>query len=275
MTTRLWILSDLHLGGTHPLDLTLPEHDVVVIAGDVDERLADRVLPWLHNRFDRPLVYVPGNHCYWHGRASYQSQLADARELAAASGIHLLAEGDVAEIAGVRFVGATLWTDWSIRPGARGLAQSTASDRNTGMRDVRRIRWRRGPGDYSAFHPSISGGLHAEQRRRIDAALAVPFAGRTVVVTHHAPHERSLRGGEWRELLDAAYASDLSSILQGPHAPDLWIHGHIHESRDYRVGETRIVCNPRGYVTERRGGRALAVPEPENRSFDPALVITV
>ena len=37
----------------------------------------------------------------------------------------------------------------------------------------------------------------------------------------------------------------------------LWIHGHIHESFDYKIGKTRVVCNPRGYasIEENKGFR--------------------
>lgn len=226
MTARLWVLSDLHLD-VCPLDLEPPPHDVAIVAGDVSERLCDRVLPWLRGLSERgPVVYVPGNHDFW--RTTYQREVAEARELAAAAGITLLIEGETSVVAGVRFIGATLWTDWSLRLDQQARAMSDGAGREGGMRDVRRIKWRRGPQDYSKFLPRLSGGLHREQRRRIEAALAEPYAGPTVVVTHHAPHERSLRGGGWRTPLDAAYASDLSAILEGPHAPAVWIHGHIH-----------------------------------------------
>lgn len=272
MTARLWVLSDLHLD-VCPLDLDPPPHDVAVIAGDVGERLCDRVLPWLRG-LRGPVVYVPGNHDFW--RTTYQKEVAEARELAAAARIHLLIEGETAVVAGVRFVGATLWTDWDLRPEERARATSEGAAREGGMRDVRRIKWRRGPQDYSKFLPRFSADLHREQRRRIETALAEPYAGPTVVVTHHAPHERSLRGGGWRTPLDAAYASDLSAILEGPHAPALWIHGHIHECRDYRVGATRIVANPRGYITTSPGSRLRpATREVENPAWDPALVVEV
>lgn len=272
MTARLWVLSDLHLD-VHPLDLDPPEHDVAVIAGDVCERLCDRVLPWLRG-LAGPVVYVPGNHDFW--KTTYQKEVAEARELAAAAGIHLLIEGEVAEIAGVRFIGATLWTDWSLRLDEQARAMSEGAAREGGMRDVRRIKWRRGPQDYSKFLPRFSADLHREQRQRIEAALAEPYAGPTVVVTHHAPHERSLRGGGWRTPLDAAYASDLSAVLEGPTAPAVWIHGHIHECRDYTVGATRVVANPRGYVTERLASRLRpATREVENPAFDPALILEV
>ncbi|WP_342163950.1 metallophosphoesterase [Methylobacterium sp. SD21] len=276
MTVRLWVLSDLHLD-VYPLDLDPPEHDVAVIAGDVSERLCRHVLPWLADlraRTGKPVVYVPGNHDWWKGK--YQPQLAEARELAPAAGVDLLVEGEVAVHAGVRFVGATLWTDWGLCPDQRARAMSDGADRTTGMHDVRKIQNRRGPGSYSAFLPVVTAQLHRDQRRRVEAALAVPYAGPTVVVTHHAPHERSLRGGEWQTPLDAAYASDLSAVLEGPHAPTLWVHGHVHESRDYRVGGTRVLSNPRGYVEVTPGTRGQ--PEqrkPENPDFDAALVVEV
>ncbi|KQO89379.1 metallophosphoesterase [Methylobacterium sp. Leaf90] len=258
--TSLWILSDLHLRAGEDLRLQAPPHDVAVLAGDVDERLCRRVLPWLRDRFPGPVVYVPGNHDFW--KTTYQTEVAEARELAAAAGVTLLVEGETAVLAGTRFVGATLWTDWGIRPDLRALAMDAARGRVGGMNDVRRIKSRQGPRDYNQFHPGVSGRLHAAQRARIEAALALPFEGPTVVVTHHAPHERSLRGGAWSEPLDAAYASDLSAILEGPTAPALWVHGHVHESRDYCVGGTRVVANPRGYAGEATG-------------FDPGLVVEV
>lgn len=64
--------------------------------------------------------------------------------------------------------------------------------------------------------------------------------------------------------LDWCYASNLSTILEGPTAPDLWIHGHIHQHRDYNVGGTRIVANPRGYQF---------VPSERGNGWDPSFVI--
>lgn len=46
--------------------------------------------------------------------------------------------------------------------------------------------------------------------------------------------------------------------------PDLWVHGHMHNSVDYRVGATRVVTNPRGYA-----GHEI------NPNFNPQLVIEI
>jgi len=62
-------------------------------------------------------------------------------------------------------------------------------------------------------------------------------------------------------LLNAAFASDLNDVI-AEGRPTLSAHGHPHDSFDYTVGDTRIVCNPRGY-------------DDENRQFNPMLVLKV
>ena len=47
--------------------------------------------------------------------------------------------------------------------------------------------------------------------------------------------------------------------------PSLWIHGHIHESFDYDVGNCRVLCNPRGYL---QYGHGL-----EYQRYNPGLVV--
>jgi predicted phosphodiesterase len=32
--------------------------------------------------------------------------------------------------------------------------------------------------------------------------------------------------------------------------PKLIVHGHTHDPCDYMIGETRVICNPRGYPAE-------------------------
>jgi Icc-related predicted phosphoesterase len=44
-----------------------------------------------------------------------------------------------------------------------------------------------------------------------------------------------------------AFASNLEDLILR-HQPELWVHGHIHHVRDYPIGDTRVVCNPRGYL---------------------------
>ena len=102
--------------------------------------------------------------------------------------------------------------------------------------------------------------MHQDSRRFIDTALRADSI-KTVVVTHHLPHAKSIPPRFKGDLLNAAYASDLSGVIEQGR-PALWVHGHTHDSCDYDLGSTRVVCNPRGY-------------DDENRDFNSALVVEI
>lgn len=267
---RLRILSDLHVD-VHPYSVAdASDCDVVIIAGDVAERLSTHSIEWLAREIRSRgwrCLYVPGNHDFWKTR--YAAEVDRARAAALEHGIDLLVDGDVVEIGGVRFVGATLWTDYLVAD-AQAVSMRDADDRGTGMRDHRRIRWGDGA---QRFRPAEALFEHRRHRAAIEAALETPFDGPTVVVTHHAPHPSSLKAGAVTRPVDASYASDLTDLMDR-YRPALWVHGHVHASRDYMVGETRIVANPRGYVFETGHGKRRTV-EVENPAHDPALTIEV
>lgn len=262
--TKIWIVSDIHDDADAWEGPTVPPCDVAIVAGDVADGLTRRAIPWLAAcvvPYVRHVVYVPGNHDFYGAR--WQSELERGREAAAAHKIHLLAIGEVLDVAGVRIIGATLWTNYDLLGDAwRASTMASCGDRSGGMRDHRKVKIRTASGETNAFRPSAAAAEHVSQLGRIERALAEPWDGRTVVVTHHAPHPRSLGRQGPLQAIDAAYASNLTRVLEGEHAPDLWIHGHIHRSADYRIGGTRILANPRG----RRG---------ENAAFDPALIVEI
>jgi hypothetical protein len=211
------------------------------------------------------IVYVPGNHCFW--KTALHKEKDRARVAAAELGIHLLMEGESVVLHGTRFVGATLWTDYRVS-GMPHLAKLAGEG---SMNDFRRIRAGDGDRRLKSFMLEVEHGDHL---RRIEDVLATPFDGKTVVVTHHAPHPFSLRNREVTEALDASYASDLSRIFHSDVAPALWIHGHIHQSRDYVVGGTRILANPHGYSEVVRRARRFFIRH-ENPDYDPCLVVEI
>ncbi|WP_062014629.1 metallophosphoesterase [Aureimonas sp. AU4] len=271
---RIWIMSDLHddfsrsaIGVWQPqADV---DADVLVVAGDIAGRLSTMGRDWLENQVRRlgiPIVVVAGNHDAWGG--SVDREIPRFRERQQADGIHVL-DGDTVEIADVRFVGGTLWTDYGLcRDGVhKGQLEAQAN-----MNDFRYSRMGTGS-ERPRLTPQHVVGIHARHKAAIVETLAIPFDGPTVVVTHHAPSPRSLRHGQVRERLDAAYASDLEDVMHVGR-PALWVHGHIHCQRDYRVFDTRVICNPRGYVRTRMVF-GQGVEEHENAAFDPRLVVEV
>lgn len=275
--TTIWIMSDIHADASPWVPPPGPRVDVAIVAGDVADQLCRKAIPWLAEHVvprAGATVYVPGNHDLYGRRLP--DEIERAREDSAAVGITLLDDGQALNLGNLQVIGATLWTDYRIGgEGTRAAAIATCGDRRDGMRDHRRIQTRDARGTPAAFRPREAAALHMRHRARIEEALSAPWDGPRIVVTHHAPHRRSLLHGEVRETIDAAYASDLSALMEGEAAPDIWIHGHVHRSQDYRVGRTRVIANPRGHDTSFRRRDGSWADERENPAFDGGLVVEV
>ncbi|MEZ4388562.1 MAG: metallophosphoesterase [Candidatus Krumholzibacteriia bacterium] len=243
---RLLLLSDVHLefAGYTP---TSDGYDAVVLAGDTSSGLDG--IAWAAGSFGgRPVAYVPGNHEYY-GDA-YPRHLAALRRAAAGTCVHVLDRG-VLDLGPVRILGCTLWTDFQLN-GSPRVSRRFAVESMWDYREIRispRLRHLE-PRDTVRWH------------RRSRAWLAAELAGSavaTVVATHHAPSPRSVSAALADRPYSPAYASDLTPLLAAG-GPALWVHGHTHRRQDYRIGATRVICNPRGYPGQDTG-------------FDPGLIL--
>lgn len=263
--TRVRIMSDLHLE-FGPLEIEPAGEDVLVLAGDVGVHLGG--LAWAEaygRRAGVPVVYVAGNHEFYRTRRAdsytFFSTIEDLRSAFPGGSVHVL-ERSEATVAGIRFVGATLWTNFALTGNA---AASTAVAR-LAMNDYRRIFGE----DGKPIDPDLTCASHAAAIKAI-CGLPPSFSGKPrwarrpstaplVVVTHHAPSRRSIAPAYAGDLLNPAFASDLDELVAASGA--LWIHGHVHSSFDYRVGAARVIANPRGYH-----------PHELNSRFDPNLIV--
>jgi predicted phosphodiesterase len=263
---KIHVLSDVHLEfGSWPREFPVNsiDADVTVLAGDIGVGLEG--VDWALTAFERPVIYLNGNHEFYGGQRTVGEHIAEAREKCAGTHVHFLENGS-AVIGGVRFLGATLWTDLALLDGA--MPRSEVIERVwEEMTDYSVIDHGRRLGTFARrlgrrLTPKHTAQFHAESRAWLETELAREFDGRTVVVTHHAPSPVSLEHGRPVDPIDAAYASRLE-YLMGDRAP-LWIHGHTHVARDYAINGTRVVSNPRGYAP------ADLVP-----GFDPAKVVVV
>lgn len=262
---RIQVVSDLHLEflrKNFPGEATIasaPDADVLVIAGDI---ASGTEVVSVFKDWPVPVVYVAGNHeFYGHRFSDVRAQLRDA---CAATGIHFLDNG-VVVIDRTRFIGATLWTDYSL--GAGSPQRSVMREAQRCMSDHSVIRVSRG-----AFTPNRALAEHRRSRAWIENALEASHDGSTVVVTHHAPHPRSIAPRFVGDPLNAAFASDLTGTIE---KADAWIHGHTHNSSDYEVGLCRVVANPRGYPVAVASAKSLEEVIYENPNFDSALVVEV
>lgn len=198
---RLLLLSDLHLENRPcwRIPESLPPFDVAVFAGDIAEtpRAAVEAFIAAPALSGRQVVYVPGNHELFSG--DIDARIADGKAAAHGTNVTLL-DRDAVVAGGARFIGAILWTDYDLKGDvARAMAAAEA-----GMYEHRLIRDGGG-----TFTPSRALDRHREDLAFIEAELAKPFDGPTVVVTHHAPDPRSVHEKYAQSLLSAAFASDL------------------------------------------------------------------
>jgi Icc-related predicted phosphoesterase len=262
---RIQFFSDLHIGVAPLKRITIgADIDAVVVAGDVCEGVKNafehvrRIVP---ERI--PVVMTAGNHEFY--RRVWSEEIAQGKSLAGNFNIFFLEE-DAVLIGDTRFIGSTLWTNYRLFGDANAaVAMETA---RRGMNDHRLITWQKDP--WKRFRPEEALLLHERSRRFIVDALTTPFAGNTVVVTHHAPHFGSVEKRFQNDVLTAAFASDLTDVIaiggadrDGHQRQNLiWNHGHVHASSDYNVGGVRILANPHGYG-------------PENPAFDPQLIVEV
>ncbi|MBO9465256.1 metallophosphoesterase [Tropicibacter sp. R15_0] len=246
---RILVLSDLHddfwaLQKRDPfagLETVFSEIDHILLAGDVSnkpktrwkyafERLA-KLIP-----LDRVSVF-PGNHDFYDFCLDGEAQLA---EIAASFGV-TYAQKKVLRFGEWRVLCATLWTDMELGAGSL-INQANISER---MNDYRKIRMAsRG---YRKIWPSDTVSTHRNHVAWLRQELAQPFAGKTIVATHHAPHGDVLRS--YSEGLEAAYASDLTQVIT-EFGPDLWLFGHSHDARDVAIGDTSLRNVSLGYPDE-------------------------
>jgi predicted phosphodiesterase len=247
---KLRIYSDLHIEFA-PFVPEPQNADVVILAGDI--HVGKKGIEWAQRHFpDQPVIYVLGNHEYY--RCAYPKHLADLRQMTIGTNIHLL-ENDRVEIADVVFLGCTLWTDFELLGDPR-VAGGHATERMTDYRVIRVSPV------YRKLRSIDTAAIHRKSLEWLKAAFVQDAGRKIVVVTHHGPSAQSLQEYQRSELLSAAYVSNLDEFVARSGAA-LWVHGHVHNQRDYHIGGTRVVCNPRGYVDE------------PNFGFDPGLTIAV
>ena len=252
---KLNLLSDLHLSCGR-LEIPETDADVVILAGDI-ARPAE-AMAWALG-FDKPVLYVPGNHEFY--GSSLDATVAELKRLSAGTRIHVL-DDERLVIDGVRFLGSTLWTDFQLF-GAGPPADEAMAQAHDFMRDFKKIHTT--SGSDALFTPADCAAQCRASAVWLAQALAEPFAGPTVVVTHHAPSPQSIHPRFAGSSLNACFVSNLNGLVGQSHA-QLWVHGHTHDSFDYQIDGTRVVCNPRGYAKDGVN---------ENPAFDSRFVVDI
>jgi predicted phosphodiesterase len=271
MELRIW--SDLHLEFS-AMDVTNdPPVPVLVLSGDImlAQLLHDYPYnygetfsepPIVQGRYQKALefrkflldcsnqydhvVYVAGNHEFynskWHAALDYLRE-----ECANYPNVHFL-EQDLVKIDDVFFIGGTLWTDCNKRD------DLTLYHLKQMMNDFRIIREEK-----QNFRPISPLDTVIRHERTLGYFKQVILNLRNqhtdpkiVIVGHHAPSNLSIHPRYHNDqVMNGGYYSDLSEFMLDNPEVKLWCHGHTHTTFDYTIGECRVVCNPRGYQSDK------------------------
>ena len=254
---KIQLVSDLHLEFHKPqilgfgpeLRITNAGADVLVLAGDIcTARDFESFISFFENcskEFPH-VIYIMGNHEHYKAKDFATTPNLIRAALKDLSNVHFL-DNDCVTLDGIKFVGATLWTDLN-----KGCPLTTNA-LQFGMNDFRLIKYRDERGNYFKFSPACS---YMEHRRSVsfiyDETDGISHSGPCVVVTHHAPSYRSVHPKYANDTyMNGGYASDMETLIHINDHIKLWCHGHMHNNFDYMVGDTRVVCNPHGYPGER------------------------
>jgi predicted phosphodiesterase len=270
---RIQLFSDLHLErDPHFRPHIAADTDVVVLAGDIgsyqpgsrldsDDFGLERFSPLRGGSSCANVLYVPGNHEF--DALEFDEAYKRLRASCDRLGITWL-DREVVTIGNVRFVGTTLWSDFD------ALASKEAgSEQNLTKQMQLRAKAFRAANYYlkknttlKSGEPVLAEGIRAmslECQAWLRAALALPFDGATVVVTHFAP---SLLSADPRYGLTSSTAGFCNCLDALFALVDVWMHGHLHCANDYlvegrendRSWSCRVVANPLGYLS--KGERA-------------------
>ena len=258
---KLAICSDLHLEFG---DIILRNEgaDVLILGGDImtaqelhdfkadDVKFADELtrrataeryrdfLARCSSEFPH-VIYIAGNHEFYHGKYPDAYNYLE-EECKAFNNVYFL-EQRSKQICDVTFIGSTLWTDMN------------DSDRNTllivqeMMNDYRIIR--NSDRNYARLTPLDTVARHKNTLKFIKSVVDSNPNKKYVVIGHHAPSKKSIKPRYEEDVeVNGAYSSNLEDFISARPQIILWTHGHMHSYHDYIVGNTRIVCNPRGYI---------------------------
>lgn len=253
---KIQLISDLHLEFGYNVHIPNAGADVLVLAGDIcDAKVFKDPTRNFRNLayylfFDevcdkfKHVIYIMGNHEHYKGTFNKTADILRSA-LSQYKNLHFLDNQSVF-IDGVNFVGSTLWANANTEDALAAVKLQFA------MNDFRLIKVCDDKGNYRKFSPYDVRREFNVSKLFLEDSLGTAYWNEApcVVVTHHAPSFKSIADEYKNDIdLNSLYASDLEYLMKDN--VKLWCHGHTHTPFDYKIGNTRVVCNPRGYPGER------------------------
>lgn len=250
---EIFLTSDLHLEFLTPAKFPkFPDADLLILAGDIlcisDYTKRKReYIQWFSRLADRypQILMVMGNHEYYGGR---WESAADCISGLLPSNMKLL-RNELFTFEGVNFFGGTLWTNLT-----NPMDDLYARDH---MNDYYMVR----SGNHDKKLLPIQTTM--ENTQCINALKEVLLAVEDLfVITHHAPSYQSVSEHFRNDPLNCAYANNLDMFIQNNPKIKHWVHGHMHRSVNYTIGDCKVISNPYGY-------------NGDNPTYNPNLILEI
>jgi predicted MPP superfamily phosphohydrolase len=249
-TVKIKHISDIHLEFLREkfMDFDVPNNgaDILILGGDI--LLADKAkkyIPWMEKICLQytDVIYLSGNHeSYGYSIDLTHNKLKEA--FGHIKNLHIL-EQETVVINGVLFLGATLWSD------ANKVCPITKNHLQQCMNDYRIIRVAKD--NYRKLRPQDTINIHCWTKEFIKGVLDKKEYDKVVLCTHHGVSHLSIHNNFKDDYyMNGGYVSDLSDFFLNYPEIKLAFHGHVHNSFDYAINQTRIITNPKGYGDENK-----------------------
>lgn len=224
--------------------------DIIILGGDIHGGCRHHQL--LDTMPDNiPILFVAGNHEYYND--SFEAVNTYLKEIESFKPNFLFLNNSSFEYKGISFFGGTMWTDFKLY----GLTSSKNTIYNCEMsiNDFRLIQYKE-----VRFNTTDCINEYEKFNKAFDDWINSSTSDTNICISHFLPSTRSVAPEYGTSQINAYFSSNQDDRIE---KVDYWFHGHTHKACDYMIGDSRVVCNPRGY------------PGESNTGFNPDLIIEI
>ncbi len=246
---KIRVLSDLHVDVNADYPLTLKNKDIfTIVAGDTAGYMQEGIR-WIRDNIKQGII-ISGNHIV------YSSDVRPIQDLkrdwatafpitSPVSYLDCMTGIMCKEINNILFIGTTLYTDYALSANdTPEYSMRLACHPSRGMNDFRYGYTKDKEGKIRHIHPTDYRRWFIESKKEITRLVQSNPNKEIVLITHHCP---SAKCGVAYEELSASYASNLEDFIRDNPNIKLWVAGHVHQRKNFRIGNCLILMNPRGY----------------------------
>jgi predicted phosphodiesterase len=253
---KIRVISDLHVDINSDFDISWKNKDVLtIIAGDIAGSLND-TKKFLREKFNN-VIFIAGNHIvYNYDKKPIMELYQELRdEFPINSNIAFL-ENDYKIIDDIVFIGTTLWTDYTYNDGLETSYQIAKMNMEIVKKYMNDYRWglyRNNNNAIIKLNPIHCAKMFQKALEFIKATYDkfADSAKKMILIVHHGISPQILQKEYANDEINSAYITDLENYIQKELPKlSLIIHGHIHVSQKYKIGNISVICNSRGYVDD-------------------------